>query len=92
MSGNLPDGVTDRMIDEQFGGNPMCTCGRRWDDHTDVVACPDCFDGLAGDDEGNNWICRTCNGSGRTLAHDDSDGLPPCKGFVEDPDHGRWEE
>jgi hypothetical protein len=41
MSYNLPDGCTDRMIDEAFGGNPRCVCGDLWDDHSELDASED---------------------------------------------------
>jgi hypothetical protein len=35
MSYNLPDGVTDAMIDEQFSGTARCECGHDADEHNE---------------------------------------------------------
>ncbi len=37
MSGDLPPGVTDSMIDAYYGdGDEKCICGHYWDNHYDA--------------------------------------------------------
>jgi hypothetical protein len=93
MNYNLPYGVTDADIDREFGGDPMCTCGRRWSDHAEDTKCPnkDCCDGGVGyedsaDDPARD--CPDCKGKG-IVPMATGDGLDDCWKFEEaEPDDG----
>ncbi len=82
---NLPDGVSDKMIDAQFGDDSeRCACGGEWSEHNEDRACPNkkCLDGeVYASDKPNDFRtipCPTCKGKGQLPACDHCDS---CKGF-----------
>jgi hypothetical protein len=85
---NLPRGYGVAAEEAPDGGDPMCVCGRRWDDHSASTDCPNkkCMDGeVYVSDDPNDFAqvpCPVCKGTCK-IPLADGDDLPPCYKFEE---------
>ena len=62
---NLPAGVSDRTIDEHFGGDEGESCEKCSGDGN--VICPDCMSAHCAEcDETGKIVCPECEGTGVT--------------------------